>query len=85
MPEYPEASRVIKLLDGLRLDERSTSALLRAAGNQYKMRAVLDAIKIQYPAGVSITGLPHKRGAAASFKRGQKPGRGRKAWQYHCG
>ena len=80
VPEYPEASRVIKLLDGLRLDERSTSALLLAAGNQYKMRAVLDAIKIQYPAGVSITGLPHKRGAAASFKRGQKPGRGRKAW-----
>ena len=80
VPEYPEESRVIKLLDGLRLDERSTSALLLAAGNQYRMRAVLDAIKIQYPAGVSITGLPLKRGAAAPYKRVHKSGKGRRAW-----
>ena len=44
VPEYPEEARVIKLLDGLRLDERSTSSLLLAAGNKYNMRAVQDAI-----------------------------------------
>lgn len=60
---YPEESRVIKLLDGLRLDERATSALLLAAGNKYEMKAVLDAIKIQYPAGMSITGLPTLKAA----------------------
>ena len=60
---YPEESRVIKLLDGLRLDERATSALLLAAGNKYEMKAVLDASKIQYPAGMSITGLPTLKAA----------------------
>ncbi|CAE7214864.1 unnamed protein product [Symbiodinium necroappetens] len=30
VPEYPEVARVIKLLDGLRLDEKSVSALLLA-------------------------------------------------------
>ena len=60
VPEYPEEARVIKLLDGLRLDERSTSSLLLAAGNKYNMRAVQDAIRIQYPAGMTVTGLPNR-------------------------
>ena len=34
---------MIKLLDGLRLDDKSTAALLLAAGNTYDMRAVLEA------------------------------------------
>ena len=58
VPPYPEAARVIKLLDGLRLDDKSTSALLLAAGNRYNMQAIQDAIKIQYPAGMSVTGVP---------------------------
>ena len=51
VPAYPEEARVIKLLDGLRLDERAISALLLAAGNKYNMAAVQEAVKIQYPAG----------------------------------
>ena len=61
VPQYPEASRVVKLLDGLRLDEKSTASLLLAAGNRYDMSAVLDAIRIQYPPGMTITGIPHQR------------------------
>ena len=61
VPEYPEPARVIKLLDGLRLDEKSVSSLLLAAGNRYNMKAILDAISIQYPAGMSVTGLPRLR------------------------
>ena len=60
---YPEQARVVKLLDALRLDERSTSQVLLAAGNRYELRPVLDALKIQYPAGMSLTGIP--RGFAA--------------------
>ncbi|CAE7884955.1 unnamed protein product, partial [Symbiodinium necroappetens] len=58
VPEYPEQARVIKLLDGLRLDEKSVASLLLAAGNRYDMRAILNAISIQYPAGLTITGMP---------------------------
>lgn len=58
VPPYPEEARVVKLLDGLRLDERSTSTILLAAGNEYKMQRVLDAIRIQYPAGMTVTGVP---------------------------
>ena len=58
VPEYPEQARVIKLLDGLRLDEKSTASVLLAAGNKYNMKSVLEALRIQYPAGMSITGLP---------------------------
>ena len=58
---YPEEARVIKLLDGLKLDEKATAALLLAAGNKYKMDLVLEAVRIQYPAGMSITGLPRSR------------------------
>ena len=77
VPTYPEESRVIKLLDGLRLDERATAQLLLAAGNKYEMRAILDAIKIQYPAGMSITGLPNtkhgKKTSSFGSRRSQKP------------
>ena len=52
---------MIKLLDGLRLDEKATASLLLAAGNRYEMSLIQDAIKIQYPAGMSITGLPRGR------------------------
>ena len=72
VPAYPEQARVIKLLDGLRLDEKSTAALLLAAGNRYKMDAVMNAIKIQYPPGMSITGIPH-RGHQYQSKKSGKP------------
>ncbi|CAE7226683.1 unnamed protein product [Symbiodinium sp. CCMP2592] len=58
VPEYPEQARVIKLLDGLRLDEKATASILLAAGNRYEMKSVLEALRIQYPPGMSITGLP---------------------------
>ena len=73
--QYPEEARVIKLLDGLRLDERSTASLLLAAGNQYKMQLILDAIRIQYPAGMSITGLP-----LGSKDKHKGRGRGQRKW-----
>ena len=58
VPVYPEAARVVKLLDGLRLDEKATSTVLLAAGNKYDMKAVLEALRIQYPPGMSVTGVP---------------------------
>ncbi|CAE7242540.1 RE1 [Symbiodinium natans] len=58
VPMYPEATRVIKLLDGLRLDEKSTASVLLAAGNRYDMARILEALRIQYPPGMSVTGLP---------------------------
>ena len=58
VPPYPEQARVIKRLDGLRLDEKATAALLLAAGNKYDMKAIQEALRIQYLAGMSVTGLP---------------------------
>ncbi|CAE7949087.1 TY5A, partial [Symbiodinium sp. KB8] len=69
VPPYPEAARVSKLLDGLRLDDKSTSALLLAAGNRYNMQAIQDAIKIQYPAGMSVTGVPKGLASLSSGAR----------------
>ncbi|CAE7889819.1 RE1 [Symbiodinium microadriaticum] len=70
VPEYPEQARVIKLLDGLRLDEKSVASLLLAAGNRYDMQAILNAIAIQYPAGMTITGLPRLRADRRGRGRG---------------
>ena len=58
VPPYPEQARVVKLLDGL---HKSVSAVLLAAGNQYNMAKVLEALRIQYPAGMTITGIPRLR------------------------
>lgn len=69
VPEYPEEARVIKLLDGLRLDERSTSALLLAAGNRYNMKLIQEAIRIQYPPGMSVTGIPKHSAGGGNNKR----------------
>eukprot|EP00435_Cladocopium_sp_Y103_P067421 s73_g30.t1 len=57
IPQYPSETRAVKLLDGLRLDERSTSQLLLAAGNKYDFQALVDAIRVQYPPGLTLTGL----------------------------
>ena len=73
VPEYPEQTRVVKLLDGLRLDEKATASLLLAAGNQYNMRAVQNAIKIQYPAGMTITGIPLRSGKKQQPQKQSKP------------
>ena len=59
VPAYPEEARVVKLLDGLKLDERATASLLLAAGNRYDMKLVQEAIRIQYPPGMSVTGIPN--------------------------
>ncbi|CAE7400233.1 FMN2 [Symbiodinium sp. KB8] len=58
VPSYPEQARTIKLLDGLKLDERAVASLLLAAGNKYQMKPILEAIRVQYPPGMSVTGLP---------------------------
>ena len=79
VPTYPEQARVIKLLDGLRLDERSTSSLLLAAGNRYEMKPILDAIRLHYPAGMSVTGLPLRAAAASGRKVNQKQ-RSKRSW-----
>lgn len=79
VPTYPEQARVIKLLDGMRLDERSTSSLLLAAGNRYEMKPILDAIWLHYPAGMSVTGLPLRAAAASSRKVSQKQ-RSKRSW-----
>ena len=55
---YLEAARVIKLLDGLRLDEKSTANVLLAAGSPYNSAAIQEAIQVQFRAGFNITGLP---------------------------
>ncbi|CAK9105211.1 unnamed protein product [Durusdinium trenchii] len=57
VPPYPDETRAVKLLDGLRLDERATSQLLLAAGNRYSFQALVEAIHIQYPAGLTLTGM----------------------------
>ena len=77
VPTYPEQARVIKLLDGLRLDERSTSSLLLAAGNRYNMNAVLEAIKIQYPPGMTVTGVPNR---PAYMRKTPAKAKTRRAW-----
>ena len=38
LPQYPEETRAVKLLDGLKLEERATAQLLLAAGNKYNFR-----------------------------------------------
>ena len=81
VPAYPEQARVIKLLDGLRLDERSTSALLLAAGNRYEMKPILDAIKLHYPAGMSVTGLPLRASSStAAPRRHAHKGKSKRVW-----
>ena len=77
IPLYPEQARVVKLLDGLRLDERATSALLLAAGNRYHMQSILESIRTQYPAGMSITGVP--KGLATLSTRTSRPASSRSA------
>ena len=49
-------------------DERSTSQVLLAADNRYELRPVLDALKIQYPAGMSLTGIPRNRVDTRGFR-----------------
>ncbi|CAE7420471.1 luxQ, partial [Symbiodinium microadriaticum] len=70
VPAYPEQARTVKLLDGLKLDERAITSLLLAAGNKYQMKPILEAIRIQYPPGMSVTGLP--RGLATLSSRSSR-------------
>ena len=80
VPAYPEEARVVKLLDGLRLDEKATASLLLAAGNKYAMKPVLEAIRIQYPPGMSITGVPHRSSHARKAAGSSSRMRQRRAW-----
>ena len=64
VPEYPEPARSSSF------SMVFASSLLLAAGNR-DMKAILDAISIQYPAGKSITGLPRLR---LDSRRGRERG-----------
>ena len=77
VPAYPEAARVVKLLDGLRLEERATAQILLAAGNKYEMKGVLDALRVHYPPGMSITGVPRHR---LELRKQQGRSRGRSSY-----
>ena len=57
MAAYPDESRAIKFLDGLRLDEKTPSHILLAAGNKYNFQAMVDAVRMQFPAGLTLTGM----------------------------
>ena len=90
IPQYPSETRAVKLLDGLRLDERATSQLLLAAGNKYEFQALVDAVRVQFPAGLTLTGMARHPQAVSTNRnrgRGQHRGRGRshgfkyKVWQ----
>ena len=63
---YPDESRAIKFLDGLRLDEKTTSHILLAAGNKYNFQAILDAVRMQFPAGLTLTGMARPGTSLAS-------------------
>ena len=79
---YPDESRAIKFLDGLRLDEKTTSHILLAAGNRYDFQSILDAVRMQFPAGLTLTGMARpgaqisSTGALNNSKRGRGRGRG---------
>ena len=45
------------------------SGILSAAGNRYNMKAVLEAIRIQYPAGMTITSIPKSLASLSSASR----------------
>ena len=83
---YPDESRAIKLLDGLRLDEKTTSHILLAAGNKYNFQAILDAVRMQFPAGLTLTGMARpgttlSSSSSAPMKRG-RGGRGKgRGWK----
>ena len=74
IPQYPSETRAVKLLDGLRLDERATSQLLLAAGNRYDFQALVDAIRVQYPAGLTLTGLSRSGMSLSGFSKSMSSG-----------
>ena len=74
IPQYPSETRAVKLLDGLRLDERATSQLLLAAGNKYDFQSLVDAIRVQYPPGLTLTGLARHPTLGTSLS--SKPSKG---------
>ena len=73
---YPDESRAIKFLDGLRLDEKTTSHILLAAGNKYNFQAILDAVRMQFPAGLTLTGMARPGTSLASSTSAPRRGRG---------
>ena len=73
---YPDESRAIKFLDGLRLDEKTTSHILLAAGNKYNFQAILDAVRMQFPAGLTLTGMARPGTTLSSSTTAPKRGRG---------
>ena len=84
---YPDESRAIKFLDGLRLDEKTMSHILLAAGNRYNFQAILDAVRMQFPAGLTLTGMARpgaslSSSSAAPTRKGRGSGRGKgRGWK----
>lgn len=75
IPQYPSETRAVKLLDGLRLSETATAQLLLAAGNRYEFGALVDAIRVHYPAGLTLTGMT-RHPAPLHTNSGRHRGRG---------
>ena len=73
---YPDESRAIKFLDGLRLDEKTMSHILLAAGNRYNFQAILDAVRMQFPAGLTLTGMARPGASLSSSSAPTRKGRG---------
>ena len=84
---YPDESRAIKFLDGLRLDEKTMSHILLAAGNRYNFQAILDAVRMQFPAGLTLTGMARpgatlSSSSAAPSRKGRGSGKGKgRGWK----
>ena len=66
--DYPEYARVVKLLDGCKIDERSMQIVLGSAGNRYEWQAIRTALEVHYPPGRTLSG--HERGNNATHKPG---------------
>jgi hypothetical protein len=86
VPAYPDETRAIKLMTGLRLDEKANQMLLTSAGNVYDFNKIKNAIKIQYPFNTTVTGatLPSKRhnnNNGYKGKGGHRPASGGKGFR----
>eukprot|EP00969_Alexandrium_andersonii_P028130 1227604-Alexandrium_andersonii.AAC.1 len=49
LSEYPTYSRVMRLLDGMRLPESAIQSVMVAAGNKYEWEPVTQALLFLYP------------------------------------
>jgi len=73
---YLEVGRMIKLLGGLRLDGRTVTSILSAAGNEYKFNKIVDVLRVHSPPRTRIAGQPLRTGSGAGSAKGKGKRRG---------